>query len=120
MKENKNNIQKKYSKILQKSYRAEFIDKIKQDVRKKIKNMTEMEIEFFANNVYDYCCFEVHHISEKERAEYMVYTNNKYYEELGEIHQFSGEISYQFCKNIKNKYLKILKARSKEETTDKS
>ncbi len=120
MKENKNNIQKKYSKILQKSYRAEFIDKIKQDVRKKIKNMTEMEIEFFANNVYDYCCFEVHHISEKERAEYMVYTNNKYYEELGEIHQFSGEISYQFCKNIKNKYLKMLKARSKEETTDKS
>ena len=89
-------------------------------LEKKIKNMTEMEIEFFANNVYDYCCFEVHHISEKERAEYMVYTNNKYYEELGEIHQFSGEISYQFCKNIKNKYLKMLKARSKEETTDKS
>lgn len=115
---NKNNIQKKYNKILQKSYRAEFIEKIKQDVRKKVKNMAEIEIEFFANNVYDYCCFELHNISEKERAEYMVYINNKYYEKLGEMYQFSEEISYQFCKNIKNKYLKML--REKEETTDKS
>lgn len=117
LKKKRGEIVDKYKDILDQPYRFEIRNMIWKEVRLDNPNVGPREMEQFVTNVYVYCCLLAHGVKEEEIVKQLLYLNNKYFEEIYQQEAIDEEgkskviDSLEYLKNLKEKYVKIIKER---------
>ena len=106
----------KYENIIEKSYKNEILNKIKNDVKDIFNNTSLEELNHFCNNVYSLCSLMAHNIDEHKIVQYIMLKNNlfRYQMEQRGIHIYSLDnpnLTLKLCTKLKNKYVKIIKGK---------
>jgi len=113
----KNQIQQeqlnKYNDIINKGFRKEILDKIKKEVKNKIKDISDTELEYYCNNIYLYTCLKAHNINDDEIVKQLMYRNIIIAEDLEKSNIEGANIPSDFNDYISNKYYEIVKEKIK-------
>lgn len=88
---------------------------IKSDLLEHYYNISLVELEILAQNIYDYCCLMVNKIPEQEIMSYITTKSAKYYDELSEESREKMTIKFniKFFKHLISKYTKIIESNKK-------
>lgn len=71
-------IEQKYKKYLLRNDKEQILLKLQNDLSKKYKHITSIEVNIISNNIYDFACLTIGNASKDEISAYMIY-KNKYY-----------------------------------------
>lgn len=103
--------EKKYKKILNRKDKSIVITQIKSDLLNAHSDISIIELDILANNIYDFCCLTIHQITDSEIQEYFSYKNRLYYNRLSD-----NQLNHILPTNLKEirflsqKYIKLLKS----------
>lgn len=111
LQDNNSNIEKKYAKLFERKDRTIILTQIKSDILDNIKDISLIELELLATNIYDFCCLTIHHKSDSEIQEYFSYKNRLYCSKLSD-EQIRNmiKVNLQTINKLSQKYTKILKS----------
>ena len=103
--------QEEIEKLLNTEESMIMIINIKSDLLEHYYNISLIELEILAQNIYDYCCLMVNGIPEQEIMSYITKKSAKYYDELSEENRekMTLEFNIKFFKHLISKYIKIIK-----------
>lgn len=104
--------QEEIEKLLHTEQTTTIITNIKSDILEYYYNISLIELEILAQNIYDYCCLMVNDIPEQEIMSYIVSKSAKYYKELTEEckNKMTIQFNIKFFKYLISKYTKIMKS----------
>lgn len=105
----------KYKNLLEKDYKEEIINMIKEDVTDKIEKVSEEELNHFCNNLYVLCSLKAYKVEEQEIIKQIMYRNNVFLYEMQQngkiLDSDISNVELKFYTKLKNKYVKIIKER---------
>ena len=101
----------KYKDILNKEFKDEILERIREDVRDKIKDMSDTELEYYCNNIYIYACLKVNNINDNEIIKQLMYRNIIIEEDSEKSKIEAVNLPIEFNNYIVNKYCKIIKCK---------
>lgn len=107
--------QEEIEKLLNTDQAMIIILNIKSDLLEHYYNISLVELEILAQNIYDYCCLMVNEIPEQEIMSYITRKSAKYYDQLSEEsrEKMTIEFNIKFFKHLISKYEKIIKSNKK-------
>lgn len=71
-------IEQKYKKYLLRNDKEEILLKLQEDLLRRYKHITSIEVNIISNNIYDFACLTIGNASKDEISTYMI-CKNKYY-----------------------------------------
>lgn len=105
----------KYKNLLEKNYKEEIINMIKEEVSDKFAKESDEELNHFCNNVYVLCSLKAHKVEEQEIIKQIMYRNNVFLYEVQQngkiLDSDISNVELKFYTKLKNKYVKIIKER---------
>lgn len=119
------NIDKKIEKLYKPKISQEKIEKllnteqaliikknVKSDLLEQYHNISLVELEILAQNIYDYCCLMVNGIPKQEIVSYITRKGSQYYDKLSEEsrEKLTLEFDIKFLKCLISKYKIIIKS----------
>ncbi len=107
--------QEEIEKLLNTDQAMIIILNIKSDLLEHYYNISLVELEILAQNIYDYCCLMVNEIPEQEIMSYITRKSAKYYDQLSEEsrEKMTIEFNIKFFQHLISKYEKIIKSNKK-------
>ena len=75
----------KFQKITKNKNKAEIIQRIKTDILESHIDISIIELNIIASNIYEYCCLSVNDMPEEKICSYLLYKNNYYNDILDQI-----------------------------------
>lgn len=107
--------QEEIEKLLNTEQAMIIILNIKSDLLEHYYNISLVELEILAQNIYDYCCLMVNEIPEQEIMSYITRKSAKYYDQLSEEsrEKMTIEFNIKFFQHLISKYEKIIKSNKK-------
>lgn len=105
-------IKEKIEELLHTEESTKIIIKVKSDLLDHYYNISIIELEILAQNIYDYCCLMVNGFSQQEIIGYITETNAKYYDKLSkeDKNKMTIEANLKFFKYLISKYTKIIES----------
>lgn len=105
----------KYKHLLEKDYKEEIINMIKQEVYDKFAKVSQEELNHFCNNLYVLCSLKAYKVEEQEIIQQLMYRNNVFLYEMQQngkiLDSDISNVELKFYTKLKNKYVKIIKER---------
>ena len=103
----------KYKDILNRDFKDEILEQIREDVKTEIKDMSDTELEYYCNNIYVYACLKANNINDNEIVKQLMYRNIVIAGELEKNNIENANIPTEFNSIISNKYYEIIKEKIK-------
>lgn len=110
-----NSIDDPFRNLLETDYKKNILSLIKYDILDEIQHISLIELEYLANNIYDYCCLVVNDISKEDIENYLNEKFSLYYDSLSDTDKkkfnknVGDNVKDNVKDNIRKKYIDEIK-----------